>query len=138
MVTFIDGESDKTYYRHFRIIQKNRQDDYRSMREVAERRKKHFDDWGKPDLIIVDGGKGQLSVFLDVFREAKIPIIGLAKRFETLVIPAGYLGVNSFYEHRLLHSPALNLVQKIRNEAHRFAQGYHHKLVKQTLFESKK
>lgn len=135
MVTFIDGEAEKKFYRHFRIYQKNSQDDYSSMREVAGRRIKHLSDWGRPDLIIVDGGKGQLSVFLNEFKDEKIPIIGLAKKFETLVIPVNYLGAKTFKEHRLEKGSSLNLVQRLRDEAHRFARVYHHKLVEKSLFE---
>lgn len=135
MVTFVNGEAEKKYYRHFRIYQKKSQDDYASMKEVAERRIKHLSDWGRPDLIIVDGGKGQLSVFLNEFIEEKIPIIGLAKKFETLVIPVNYLGSKTFKEHRLEKGSALNLVQRLRDEAHRFARVYHHKLIEKSLFE---
>lgn len=137
MVTFTEGTSDRNYYRHFKIYQKKGHDDYASMREVASRRKKHFIDWGRPDLIMVDGGKGQLSVFMKEFAAEGIPIIGLAKRFETLVIPIKSMGAWSFKEYRLPGGPALNLVQRIRNEAHRFAQAYHHKLFKLSLFEQK-
>ena len=137
MVTFIGGSSDKTFYRHFRIRQKAGQDDYESMREVARRRKMHLPDWGKPDLIIVDGGKGQMSVFLREFESEGIPVIGLAKKFETLVIPVHSLGTVEIKEFRLPKGPILNLVQRIRDEAHRFAQAYHHKLFTRSLFESK-
>ncbi|MFA5911883.1 MAG: hypothetical protein WC815_24150, partial [Vicinamibacterales bacterium] len=137
MVTFLNGAPDKSLYRHFRIRQKKGQDDYESMREVAGRRKKNLDAWGKPDLIIVDGGKGQMSVFLKEFEAEQIPVVGLAKRLETLVIPVKTLGVNGIKEYRLPKGPALNLVQRIRDEAHRFAQAYHHKLFTKSLFESR-
>ena len=135
MVTFLDGVPDKKYYRHFKIRQKKGQDDYQSMREVSERRKKHLGDWGRPDLIIVDGGVGQLSIFLKEFKEENVPVIGLAKRFETLVIPVEKFGTVQMEKIRLQKGPALNLVQRIRNEAHRFAQAYHHKLFTRSLFE---
>lgn len=137
MITFLNGVADKKYYRHFRIRQEKGQDDYQSMREISERRKKHLNDWGRPDLIIVDGGVGQLSVFLKEFKEEKIPVIGLAKRFETLVIPVEKPGAIEMEKLRLQKGPALNLVQRIRNEAHRFAQAYHHKLFTRSLFESR-
>lgn len=138
MVTFNEGIPDKYYYRHFRIRQVKGQDDYASMREVASRRRKHLIDWGKPNLIIVDGGKGQLSVFLNEFSKDEIPVIGLAKKFETLVIPSKSLGTTEIKEFKLPRGPALNLVQRIRNEAHRFAQAYHHKLFSKSLFDSNK
>lgn len=137
MVTFLDGVPDKSFYRHFRIRQKKGLDDYASMREVALRRRKNLDGWGRPDLIIVDGGKGQMSVFLKEFEAEGIPVVGLAKRLETLVIPIKTLGVNGIKEYRLPKGPALNLVQRIRDEAHRFAQAYHHKLFTKSLFESR-
>ncbi len=136
MVTFVNGSPDKNYYRHFRIYQKNAQDDYSSMNEVARRRIKHLKDWGKPDLIIVDGGKGQLSVFLKHFKSASIPVIGLAKKNETLIFPSVKFKSNTFVEYIMPKGNALNLVQRLRNEAHRFAQRYHHRLFKLSLFES--
>lgn len=136
MTTFIDGEPEKRLYRHFRIRQTKSQDDYASMREVSKRRIKHLNDWGRPDLIIVDGGKGQVSVFLREFEKEKIPIIGIAKKFETLIIPVTNLGTTEMKELRLPKGGALNLIQKTRNETHRFAQAYHHKLIKKSLFET--
>lgn len=136
MVTFSDGIPDKNFYRHFKIYQKKGNDDYASMKEVARRRKKHLNDWGIPDLIIVDGGKGQLSVFLREFYGNNIPIIGLAKRLETLVIPLFIGETISFKELVLKNGPSLHLVERLRDEAHRFARAYHHKLFKRSLFEN--
>lgn len=136
MVTFINGEPEKRYYRHFRIRQKKGSDDYASMKEVIDRRRKHFDDWGRPDLIIVDGGKGQVSVFLRELENESIPIIGLAKRFETLVIPSNFEQTLVFKDYRLPKGFILNFVQRVRDEAHRFARVYHHKLVQKDLIKS--
>lgn len=133
MVTFIDGEPDKSFYRHFKISQKKGNDDYASLKEVAKRRSYHFEDWGRPDLIIVDGGKGQLAVFLTVLETTDIPIIGLAKRYETFVIPTERNKKLEFKEIRIPEGPALNLAQRIRNEAHRFARRLHHKMVSKAL-----
>lgn len=129
MVTFVKGEADKNYYRHFKIRQIKSQDDYASMKEIITRRRKHFADWGKPDLIMVDGGKGQVSVFLRELEGENIPVVGLAKRFETLIIPVKMDGTIELKEYRFPKGAALNLVQRIRDEAHRFARVYHHKLV---------
>jgi excinuclease ABC subunit C len=118
MITFINGESDKSLYRHFKIKKSKGGDDYASMREVAERRKKHFEDWGMPDLIIVDGGVGQIKSFKEKISE--IPVVGIAKHPDRLVVGE---------EKIKLEGPALNLVARIRDEAHRFARRYHHKLV---------
>ena len=142
MVTLVDGEPDKSLYRHFRIHlpagkagQKMGQDDISSLQEIARRRKLHFADWGIPDLILVDGGKAQVGTFWNELKDHKIPILGLAKRFETLVIPHFEEGKLKFYEKRL-NGPALNLLQRIRNEAHRFARRYHHKLLQKDLLEN--
>ena len=91
-------------------------------------------DWGKPGLIIVDGGKDQVKAFFKSFNKFKIPIIGLTKQFETLIIPK--LGGSNlgFISLRLKPSLAKNLVTRIRDEAHRFARRYHHKLMLKNLF----
>lgn len=137
MVTFINGEPDKTYYRHFRIRSKKTRSDTDSLNEVARRRSKHLVDWGSPDLIIVDGGKGQVTSFTDVFDKTNIPVVGIAKRLETLIIPMK-LTNNNFVEIRLQKSPELNLIQRLRDEAHRFARSYHHKLITRTLINANK
>jgi len=115
MITFIKGEPTKEYYRHFKIKKAKGGNDYDSMSEVATRRANHFDDWGKPDLIIVDGGKGQISAF-----KINVPVVGIAKNPDRLII-----GGNKIK----LTGAALNLVSHIRDEAHRFARRYHHHLI---------
>ncbi|MBI3396966.1 GIY-YIG nuclease family protein [Candidatus Woesebacteria bacterium] len=134
MVTFIEGEADKKFYRHFRIRQVKGQSDVDSLREVSSRRLKHLVDWGKPDLVMVDGGKPQVSVILKKFRESGISVIGLAKQFETLVFPKYQPdGKLCFYEKRVPRGEILNFVQRIRDEAHRFARRYHHHLLSKRL-----
>lgn len=128
MVVLVDGEIDKSAYRHFRIIGRRKSDDVDNMKSVIERRRNHFADWGEPDLIIVDGGKTQLTVAKAVLGQ-DFPVVGLAKRYETLVFKTD----SGFAEVRLESSPAKNLVQRIRDEAHRFARVYHHKLVAKAL-----
>lgn len=127
MVTFIDGEADKTYYRHFKIYKAQSNSDVGMMQEVMTRRSKHFEDWGKPDLIIVDGGKPQVSAALEIIKG--VPLVGLAKRFETIVIKTE----SGFKEIRIGRRPALYLVQRMRDEAHRFARRLHHKQVSKAL-----
>ncbi len=127
MVTFINGESDTRLYRHFRLRRAKKSDDISSMEEVVERRMGH-PDWGMPDLILVDGGKGQLGAILPVLNE-KVPAVGLAKRYETLVIKTGA----EFKSIRLPEGPAKKLLQRIRDESHRFARRYHHKLVRKAI-----
>jgi excinuclease ABC subunit C len=131
MVTFISAEPDKNLYRRFKIRQTKAQDDISSMSEVARRRAANFASWGRPDLIVVDGGKAQVAAFEKVFNKFNIPVVGLTKRLETLIIPFN----SSFVEINPRPGPALNLLQRLRNEAHRFAQSYHHKLVKKSLLE---
>src|SRR4030042_96537 len=125
MVCFIGGEADKSFYRHFKIRQRKGASDIDSLREVMVRRIKHLKDWGEPDLIIVDGGKAQVKVFNSVLvgKKVKIPVVGIAKNPDRLII----------YDQKIrLQATVLTFVQKIRNEAHRFAQRYHHTLVSKT------
>lgn len=125
MVVLINGENENSKYKHFKIRQKNKQSDYDSMREIASRRIKHLEDWGRPNLIIVDGGLGQIRIFNEIFFEYKIPVVGIAKHPDRLVFPNGT-------KIRLI-GPTLHLVSRIRNEAHRFARRLHHKLISKAL-----
>ena len=127
MVTFVGGEPDRHLYRRFRVSLGKKNNDTESMGQVLARRSKHFEDWGEPDLIIVDGGKGQVGVATEVVDA--IPIVGIAKRRENLVLKVN----NEFIEIRMSSRPALMLIRRIRDEAHRFARSYHHKLVEKTI-----
>ncbi len=125
MVVFTNGEKDSSQYRKFRIrsLLQGLPNDVAAMTEVLQRRMTH-EEWPIPDLIIVDGGKGQISAVLKVLQQKKLAIslIGLAKREETII-------TSSFREIFLpVRSPALNLVLRIRDETHRFAITYHRKL----------
>lgn len=134
MVTFVDGEPDKNLYRHFKIVQAKGGDDISSLREIAQRRIKNIKKWGLPDLIVVDGGKGQLGVFLGAFKNIDIPIVALAKREETLVFALSLKDNHIVFRTlKLPRGGARNLLQRIRNEAHRFARRYHFNLVKKML-----
>lgn len=137
MVTFTDGEPNKTYYRQFKIRTTNTRDDFAMMHEVLSRRMKHLEDWGKPDLLVIDGGKGQVGEARKVLREmnVNIPVIGLAKRLEEIIVPRLRLSQDKkgrdlgYVIFRLPPgSPAINLLQRMRDEAHRFARRYHFKL----------
>jgi excinuclease ABC subunit C len=106
---------------------KEKPNDFAMMKEVLTRRLKH-EDWHFPDLLIVDGGKGQVSSALVALAESgvSIPLIGLAKREETIIVP---LKDSQFREISLpKNSPSLHLLMRIRDEAHRFAITYHRKL----------
>jgi len=135
MVTFISGEQDKSLYRHFKIRQKRGADDTSSLEEIAKRRSKYFSKWGIPNLIIVDGGKGQVSSFKKGIK-VNIPTVGIAKRTESLVIPIVDNNKLNYVIKKLPQGPAKNLVQRLRNEAHRFSIRYHSKLVKKDLFKN--
>ncbi|KHM52633.1 excinuclease ABC subunit C [Anaerovibrio lipolyticus] len=126
MVVFEDGVPKKSDYRRFKIRSaEGKPDDFKSMREVTMRR------YGKadaemPDLIIIDGGKGQLSSACEIIRGAghlTVPVVGLAKRFEEV-----YREGESDPVILPRSSQALYLIQRIRDEAHRFAITYHRKL----------
>lgn len=142
MVVFVKGVPRKSEYRRFRIKTVSGADDYAMLQEVLRRRfkrarsqvaeqgqmlKEEQEGWGvMPDLLIVDGGKGQLSAALEVMHEVSvqhIPAIGLAKQHEGVFVPGRSDPI-------LLprDSEALYLLQRIRDEAHRFAIGYHRRL----------
>jgi len=137
MVVFTDGRPHSAHYRRFRIriaqgisahsSQAGGGDDYRMMQEVIRRRYRGSlsTTLPLPDLILVDGGKGQLSAACEVFGELAltIPAMGLAKRFEQIFLPDAPHPVVL-----LPTSPVLHLVQHIRDEAHRFAIAYHRTL----------
>ncbi len=131
MVVFINGLPEKSQYRKFRL-RKSFNNDVSSLKEIAIRRTRHFDEWGKPDLIIVDGGKGQTNAFVQVFESYGIPVIGLAKRFERIFIKQ----IKGNFSVISPKNGALLLLQRIRNESHRFAVSYHRKLVKKAFFQA--
>jgi len=129
MVTFINGLSKKSAYKKFRIrLAEGKPDDFLSMKEVLTRRLKRLgeENWEKPDLIIIDGGKGQLSSVMQIVEELGvegIDFVSLAKREEEVFLPKQS---KSIMLPR--NSSALFLFQRIRDEAHRFAITYHRKL----------
>lgn len=129
MVVLTDGEIDKSQYRKFKIRTVEGPNDFASMREVLSRRLKHTE-WDYPDLIVIDGGKGQVSAAKEAMQQFStfnsqfsiLPLIGLAKRDEIII-------TSDLKEIRLpKSSPALRLVMRIRDEAHRFAITFHRKL----------
>ena len=128
LVVFVDGKPRKSEYRKFKIKTVKGADDFASMQEVVERRYSRILDEGNPmpDLIMVDGGKGQLSSALDVLQKLGLsqqPIIGLAKRLEEVYVPSQSEPLSIPKT-----SPGLKLLQQIRNEAHRFAVAFHRSL----------
>ena len=121
LVCFVDGKPRKSLYRKFKVKTVDGIDDFASMREIVSRRYKRVKKEGKslPDLILIDGGKGQLSMAVSALRELGLdylPIVGLAKRLEEVFIP-GSCDAQSIHKQ----SPGLILLRRIRDEAHRFA-----------------
>ncbi len=158
MVVFVAGEKESRLYRKYKIRREATPDDFASMEEVLTRRLKHTE-WEYPELIIVDGGKGQITAARKALKKYNltIPLVGLAKREETIVIPITGERVKgkgesheegriddshnsdsalplpltpmSFVEVSLpKNSSVLHLIMRIRDEAHRFAITYHRNL----------
>jgi excinuclease ABC subunit C len=124
MVQFRDGTPDKKNYRRFRIRTVEGIDDVASIGEVVKRRYQRLagEDAEMPDLIVIDGGKGQLSAAQDALLSlgVEVPVIALAKRREEVYLPGEMLP-------RRLDPKGMGIryLQEIRNEAHRFAIAYH-------------
>lgn len=139
MVTFINGLSKKSEYRKFKVKStEGKPDDFLSMKEVLTRRLSRLGEkgWDKPDLIIIDGGKGQLSSVMQIVEEmgiTGIDFVSLAKRQEEVFLPHCSKSILLPRE-----SSALFLIQRIRDEAHRFAITYHRNLrSKNSLIDKK-
>jgi excinuclease ABC subunit C len=136
MVVFVDGAPRKNEYRKFKLQSVDGPNDFASMREVVERRYTHVKERGEsfPDLIMVDGGKGQLSSAVEVMTKLglqHLPMIGLAKRLEEVFVP-------NESEASLLPktSSSLRLLQRVRDEAHRFAITYHRTLRSKRILQT--
>lgn len=146
MVVFTNGTADKANYRKFKSRKQNN-DDFEHMRETMTRRfsEKNVKAWGMPELLLIDGGKGQLEAALSVIREKqlKLPVIGIAKKHEEIVVrndwpntdlqPEVILKLRGFSreseDFTLVDLPnnsnIVKLLQRIRDESHRFAVSYH-------------
>lgn len=135
MVVFSDGLPDTKAYRHFKMRTRG-PNDFAMMQETLTRRfSERNKAWPRPDLIIVDGGKGQLSSSKETLDSMGVAVlaVGLAKRFETLVVdskdisPSARLRKDGDYYifNFEANSALLHLLQRVRDEAHRFAVGYH-------------
>jgi excinuclease ABC subunit C len=128
MVCFIDGRPRRSEYRKYKVRTVEGPNDFATMKEVVGRRYSRVlkEGWALPDLVVIDGGKGQVSAATEVMKELgleHIPLIGLAKRLEEIVIP-------NERDTVLLpkSSSSLRLLQQIRDEAHRFAITFHRSL----------
>jgi excinuclease ABC subunit C len=136
LARFVGGAPDKAGYRLFRIRGPIRNDDYRAMEEVVGRRfgRLHREQKPPPDLLVIDGGKGQVHAALKAFLLLELPpppLIGLAKREETIVFPDARPDLVL-----PTHSPGLQLLQRLRDEAHRFANTFNAKLRSKKIRES--
>ena len=124
-VSFKDGKPNKKMYKHFKMETPG-PNDFAMMEELLTRRLKMVDRDPEPDLIVIDGGKGQLGMacgVLDKLDLAHIPIIGLAKEFEEIYVPNTKRPIIIPKNNKALH-----LLQQVRDESHRFAITYHRKL----------
>lgn len=135
LVSFLDGLPFKPGYRRFKIKTVKGVDDFASMREVVSRRFRRLRDEDEvfPDILLIDGGKGQLNAALDAFKALGIDppcLISLAKQEEEIFRPGESESIRLSK-----HSAALRLLQYVRDEAHRFAQHYHHMLRRKRFTE---
>jgi excinuclease ABC subunit C len=153
MVTFINGEPDKRFYRHYRIRTVSEDvggDDFAMMHEVLKRRfKRGLDEGGLPDLVVVDGGKGQLGMAIAALGELRVGDVDVAALAKMRVERAPRSAEIQRLEERVFlpgqsnpvvlkrNSNALFLLQRVRDEAHRFAITYHKKIrAKQSLYSA--
>ncbi|RQH39608.1 excinuclease ABC subunit UvrC [Okeania hirsuta] len=130
-VVFIDGLPAKQHYRHYKIqnpeVQSGHSDDFASMAEVIQRRFRNYEKQPtteKPDLIMIDGGKGQLSAVMTVMQEMElleeVRVVSLAKQREEIFLPGESLPLTTNAEQ-----PGVQLLRRLRDEAHRFAVSFH-------------
>ncbi len=132
-VSFLDAKPNKKKYRHFKINTPG-PNDFEMMKELLTKRFERIDKDEEPDLIVIDGGKGQLGMACQVLKENNlehIPIIGLAKEFEEIYIPNTSRPIIIPKDNK-----ALYLLQQVRDESHRFAITYHRKLRSKKITES--
>lgn len=136
LVVLIQGVPAAGEYRRFKIRTKDAPNDVAMIAEVLRRRLKH-QEWPYPDLLAIDGGKGQVAAAAAILSEVEgsptIPVIGLAKRFEEIIVPLydGWKIIRLPVSNKGLH-----LLQRVRDESHRFALRYH-RLLRRTAFLSR-
>jgi excinuclease ABC subunit C len=136
MVHFADGRPDKNHYRRFQIKSFVGNDDFRAMEEVVGRRYRRLHEEAQPfpDLVVIDGGRGQIGAALKAFLAIGVEppaMIGLAKKMETIIFPDERPPLNLSLSH-----PGLQLLQRLRDEAHRFANTYNADLRSKKIRES--
>jgi excinuclease ABC subunit C len=137
MVCFLNGKPATKEYRHYHIRSVEGPNDFASMTEVVGRRYKRLleEDKPLPKLIVIDGGKGQLSSAVEALNQlgvyGRVPIIGIAKRLEEIYFPGDQYPI-----HIDKKSESLRLLQRIRDEAHRFAITFHRNIRSKKALES--
>lgn len=138
MVVFINGASARDQYRKFKLRnQKN--DDPGNLREVITRRLKHLEDWGRPDLIILDGGDNQIKAVADLLEEAKVPFMAQEKSGDHSKLLRSHriiFKTNHNYTSIITHNEDfVKLIARIDDEAHRFAITYHSLLKRKNMLK---
>lgn len=128
MVTFINGNPDKSFYRKFKIRLKETPDDVAMIKEVLARRQRHKE-WGQADLILIDGGRAQLNAAKEIIKN--IPVMAIAKKKNELFLKNKEKPILL----KTLPRDIFNLILKLRDEAHRFAISYHKALRKKALLK---
>ncbi len=125
MVTFTNGKPDKNFYRRFKVKIAGKPNDIAMMKEILSRRFRH-PEWPYPDLILIDGGKAQLNAAILITKNYKLrtKVMAIAKKNNELFIE----GQEKTVLLKSLPREIFNLILQLRDEAHRFARAYHHKL----------
>lgn len=130
-VTFTQGQADPAEYRLYNIKSLNTPNDFAMLKEALSRRQNH-PEWTTPNLVVIDGGKGQLRAALSVWNW-KVPVISIAKHPDRLIIPLSQNPPRYHIAELTADHPALKLVQQIRDEAHRFSKQQHTKMRQKSL-----
>lgn len=140
MVVATNGMADKREYRKFKL-RTSGNDDYSHMREAVERRLKHLGDWGRPDLVIIDGGIGQLNAVADLLNAEEIPFIGRNKSGDhgrNARVQIVYSRNGAYKEIELGHDDHIaKLIARLDEESHRFAITYHQLLRGKAMLDQK-
>lgn len=137
MVVLTNGQIDHSQYKFFKIRSLNTPNDYGMLQEALVRRQKH-PEWGSPDLILIDGGKGQVRAVSKIW-QSSAPVVGLVKNPDRLVIGVTNLEKRGELETKTISlqttHPTLKMLQKLRDEAHRFAKKHHARLRTKNLLQ---
>lgn len=135
MVVISNGVADKSQYRKFRLHSSGN-DDYKQMREIIERRLKHLSSWGRPDVIMIDGGKGQLSAVADLLENENIAFFGRVKSGDhTRNSAVNIVTANGQQQDLDPNSHLAKLIARLDDEAHRFAINYHTLLKRKNMLK---